>query len=708
MSALKSEILNRLSAARLPSLPHVLLKLMTMCEQDNTTISDLAGLIEQEPAMTHKILQIVNSPAYRHMGQQNKLEQSLITLGTHLVRMLVINESVFQNFNHLPAFQHHNLHFYWMHSLKTAVIARKAAGHMGLSNIDEAYLAGLLHDIGRLALLTVVPDLYKDIFYLPNSTELCEKEREALDLDHTEAGAALIRLWEFGSDFAESVAHHHSLVPSQALPGKLSRLIRMSNLLAECEPEMSAVETIANDHQFPAAIAAQIIVEASHDVNNAATQLGLDINKKTPPQPAAPQQVSELIQQQNQKMSSLIQTSELGRFFQAHKTEVELQDAALKAASALFSLNSAILFWQDGDSSQYQIIAVNKTVEQLKGRALPSALFGWITDTFTRKLPAFVTDANDFTLTQEKNIARLLGGNSWILLPLADNSHCPGLIFASVSQKQLDVLHEDKYRLIYFGQQFVATLGNIHEITKKIEDNVALAEANHRRISQEMANEVSSPLSVIRNYLFVLNKQLDNGTHDKSVISILDEEVSRLGKLINEMNDPAYAQKARTERTDIKALVQNVITLFHETGFIPSSLQIITHVSSALPEKMFVRAPENLLKQVVVNLIKNGVQAMPSGGSLMITYQGLVEKVDEKYYVLSIRDTGPAIPEADLKKLFQPTETTTKEKDRQGLGLSTVYNLINEIGAQIGCKSDAGGTVFTLLIPAHTEKKANP
>lgn len=704
MSALKSEILSRLSTARLPSLPHVLVRLMALCQSDNTTISDLASLIEQEPAMTHKILQVASSPAYHHMGEQTKLEQSLITLGTHLVRMIVINESVFQNFNDLPIFRDHDLRFFWLHSLKTAIIARKAAWHRGLSNIDEAYLAGLLHDIGRLGLLAVVPDLYRDLFYLPDTPALFEKEREMLGLDHAEAGASLIRQWKFDQEFIDSVSGHHTAGQSETL----SQLVHMANRLAECSPDDPEIDAVARNYVFPSAIALQIVTEADRDVQEAASHLGIDIaglDSAVMPEPATPP--TPVQQQINQELSTLIQVSELGRYFHGFKTETELQDAALKAAAALFSLKSAVMVWQTEEMGQYRIIAVNQAIEQLKGHPLSAASSGWVTQTFAEKLPAFIATPADLTIVPEQNMAKLLGGEAWVLLPLARGNQCPGLIFASIPKEHLDELQQDKYRLIYFGQQFVSAWNHLQQVKQDIESKVALAEARHQRISREMAQEVNNPLAVIRNYLFVLNKQLDTSPRGKKVISILNEEIDRLAHLINEMGKPAYAEKARAERTDIKSLVQDVITLFNETGFIADNVQIITHASPALPEKMIVCAPQNLLNQVLVNLIKNAVEAMPKGGSIMITHKGLVEQQDKKYYALSIRDTGPGIPKDILDHLFQPAATAGKQA-QQGLGLSIAYSLLNKIDAQVDCQTSASGTEFTLLLPAETAKQARP
>ncbi|MDL2284242.1 HDOD domain-containing protein [Oxalobacter sp. OttesenSCG-928-P03] len=706
MSALKTEILSRLSTARLPSLPHVLIRLMALCQSDNTTISDLANLIEQEPAIAHKILQVASSPAYRHLGQQTRLDQGLITLGTHLVRMLIINESVYQNFNYLPVFRDHDLRFFWRHSLKTAVIARKAAWHMGHANIDEAYLAGLLHDIGRLALLVVVPDLYHNLFYLPDTEELCEQERAVLGIDHAEAGTWLIRQWKFDPAFIDSVASHHAAAQPHALPGRLTQLVHMANRLAECNPDDPAIELIARNYQFSSQIAMQIVAEADKDFREAASHLGMDLSNietvtpKAPPVPLSPVQ-----QQLNQELSNLIQASELGHFFQKSKTLSDLQDAALKAASALFSLKSAILLCRGDEKDACRIVAVNKALDQLLGHSVSAPSEGSIARACAEMLPEFIESMDGFSLTPEKNMARLLGGESWILLPLAGNNQCPGLIFASIAKEKLEELRIDKYRLIYFGQQFISAWQHIQEVKKTIQDKVALAEEKHRRLSREMAHEINNPLAVIRNYLFVLNKQLGEEKKGKQVISILNEEIDRLGTLVDEMGNPAYSTTAQTQITDIKALVKEVVGLFHETEFIPDNIQLITHASSLLPENMQVYAPENLLKQVLVNLVKNAVEAMPDGGSIIITHKGLHEQDGQKYYALAVRDSGPGIPEEILKNLFQPA-TTAKGKDHHGLGLSIVYSLLNKIEAIISCQSDSSGTTFDLLLPAVAAEKS--
>ncbi len=657
--------------------------------------------------MANKILQVANNSAYRHLGPQTELEKGLVTLGTHLVRMVVINESVVQNLNVLPAFRPHDLRFFWRHSLKTALIARKTARHLGLANIDEAYLAGLLHDIGRLALLAVVPDLYRDLFYLPASDKLCDEEQKMLGMDHTEASAYLIRMWKFDDHFIDSIASHHSPLQPHILTNPLARIVHMSNQLADCQSGDTAIASVVAPYVFPAEIARQIVMEAENEVLEAATRLGIVV---TDPEPAShpgwtDSPPSPLQQQMNQELSTLIQASELARFFQSNTTLAQLQDAALKAASALFSLKNAILVWRDSETGQCKIVAANQTVEQLLGHPVSSPPEGALTRALSQKMPQFIAHIDEFSSTPEKNIARLLGGNNWLLLPLAGSRQCMGLIFSRVSTENLVQLQADKYRLLYFGEQFVLAWQALQGRKNSIREKVALAEEKHRRISSKAFNEMSSPLTVIRNYLFILNKQLDEKPEKKKLVAILNEEIQRLGDLVREMGHPDYFLQTQTEQSDLRMLVHHVVSFFCESGFIPGQIHLITHASPALPEKMLVRAPEKLLRQVLVNLLKDAVEAIPGSGTIMITHLGMTEKDHKKYYALAIRDTGEGIPEALSENT--PYSEIQHKKNHKRPGLNVVYSLLNQIDALITCQSDSKGTLFSLMIPAGTTETPN-
>jgi signal transduction histidine kinase len=536
---------------------------------------------------------------------------------------------------------------------------------------------------------------------LPDTPELCEKERELLGLDHTEAAMQLMRQWNFEPALAEGMATHHAALQTLATP--LARLIHLSNRLAECAPDdAAAIQAIAISMRFPARDAEQIIATTNNDVIEYASYLGMDFSSMEmhPLTPAAPP--TAIQRQLNQQLSGTMQSAELRRFFQNSKTKDDLREAALKAASALFSINSAILLWQGETAGKYTIITLNDALKQLEKYPLVLPAHGRIAETQNRMTPSFIERLEDFPVTPEKNIAKLLGGKNWLLLPLSGYGQCVGMIFAGISPKHLEQLRADQYQILHFGEQFIFVYRQIEEVQQTIRDKVTKTEEKNRKKTMEMAHEINNPLAIIRNYLFILNKQLNEKSKAKQTIAILSEEINRLGSLIGEICTPDYFSRAQTQQTDIKPLVRDVIALFRETGFASDSIQIITHAHSMLPEKMLVRAPENLLKQILVNLLKNAVEAMPDSGSIMITYDGLSELESGHYYALSIRDTGTGIPEAILRNLS--VGVTTKGKDHQGLGLNIVYSLLEKIEAKITCQSDARGTLFKLLLPIWNEE----
>ncbi|RZA07977.1 MAG: HDOD domain-containing protein, partial [Proteobacteria bacterium] len=151
------DIRNRLLIARLPAMPQILIKLLGHLQADDLGMAELAALIANDAGMTAKLLAVANSSAYHRNGRTVNLEQSLVSLGTDMIKTLVISDSVFQTFNSFPHAGSIDLRAFWKNSLTAAVIARDAARMLDYVHPEEAYLAGLLHNVGRLALLAAAP-----------------------------------------------------------------------------------------------------------------------------------------------------------------------------------------------------------------------------------------------------------------------------------------------------------------------------------------------------------------------------------------------------------------------------------------------------------------------------------------------------------------------------------------------------------------------
>jgi signal transduction histidine kinase len=128
---------------------------------------------------------------------------------------------------------------------------------------------------------------------------------------------------------------------------------------------------------------------------------------------------------------------------------------------------------------------------------------------------------------------------------------------------------------------------------------------------------------------------------------------------------------------------------------VPSSVQIEAHTQD-LPAE--VEGSADTLKQILVNLVRNAVEAMPAGGEIQIMNNGLVNRDGLLYTELCVADTGPGVPPEVLANLFSPIRSD-KGEGHQGLGLSIVHSLVRKSQGLISCRSSKKGTTFEMLFP---------
>ena len=198
------------SISNLPSLPAVVIELLESLDQEDVNIHVLAQKIAQDQALTAKTLRLANSSFYGMAHQVGTIEEALAILGFRTVRSLATTAaligtfagSTHTNFNVTP---------FWRHAIATAVCARELAVHLNL-NPEQAYTTGLLHDIGRLVLVTQFKSNYEAAMIHRNQHDcsLLEAELTVLSIDHAVVGLALTRHWKFPEAMQQAVACHHT------------------------------------------------------------------------------------------------------------------------------------------------------------------------------------------------------------------------------------------------------------------------------------------------------------------------------------------------------------------------------------------------------------------------------------------------------------------------------------------------------------------
>lgn len=195
----------------IPVLPEFYYKLEHLLEQPDVAISEVKNLITHDPALVAKILQLVNSAFFGFSKNITDLTQAISFLGLKIIKTLVLYLSVTATVKispHLLKIQNE----IWYHSLKAASIARDIAKELNFTQdeIDNAYAAGILHDIGKLVLLSY-NNYYEEVNDRAKTCHIsfCESELSLFGTTHADAGAYLLGLWGLPDLIVDSVHYHH-------------------------------------------------------------------------------------------------------------------------------------------------------------------------------------------------------------------------------------------------------------------------------------------------------------------------------------------------------------------------------------------------------------------------------------------------------------------------------------------------------------------
>nr|WP_315213722.1 HDOD domain-containing protein [uncultured Duganella sp.] len=213
----------------LPSLPAVVMELLNSIDQDDVDISVLARKVSHDQALTAKTLRLANSSLYGLQVKVTTIQQAITYLGFQTTRNLITAAAITGCFaeGHCPGFDHKA---FWRHSIATAACAKVLARQMRF-NQDYAFTAGLLHDIGRLVLVSCFPNQYAITLAYREEHDcyLLEAERKVLGVDHVDAGMALAEHWNFSDTMRLAIGGHHD--PEAPGAGFLAAIIHVADAI---------------------------------------------------------------------------------------------------------------------------------------------------------------------------------------------------------------------------------------------------------------------------------------------------------------------------------------------------------------------------------------------------------------------------------------------------------------------------------------------
>jgi len=206
------QLLNRIVATigELPTSPAVVSAVMGLTADLNTEIDKLSRVLADDPALTAKVLRLSNSPFYGRSRSVGSLHEAILILGFYTIRSLVVASSTYSLFGRKT--ENDTARTLWDHSLATAIAARVLIGHMRSRFVEEAFIIGLLHDIGKLILHQKMTAPYHEIItrVRRRREEFAAVEQEQLGFTHGELGAIILARWNFPPLLVDAIRFHHT------------------------------------------------------------------------------------------------------------------------------------------------------------------------------------------------------------------------------------------------------------------------------------------------------------------------------------------------------------------------------------------------------------------------------------------------------------------------------------------------------------------
>lgn len=357
-------------------------------------------------------------------------------------------------------------------------------------------------------------------------------------------------------------------------------------------------------------------------------------------------------------------------------------------------------------------MAVGVDEEMIKGIVLPlDPADSVVARSIFEKRPLVIPDA-----TQDPTVNPMLKKkfnlHSLVVIPLFAREKPLGVIAADHVEPGRTITKEALEAVMTFAQQAGLAIHNAfmyqelkafsQEMEQKIKKTTAdLRKAEAQLIRSErlaalgqlaagIAHEIRNPLTSINILIHSMIQNLPLGDPQREDFQVIEEEIQRINEIINQFLQFAKPASPNLERTEVTSIFEETLQLLR-----PQTEKLQISVEKDFLSLPLITIDKEQMKQVILNLLMNAIQAMPGGGRLKL--QGGVSK-DGQWVQLAIQDSGVGIPPEDMNRLFDPFFST--KEGGIGLGLSIAYRIIDQHHGKIDVTSDPDeGTTFTVYLP---------
>lgn len=681
MSHNSQNILNELQLSRLPTLPHILVDILNACQDNAIPFEKLTEIVSRDAAIAARAVSMANSTFFNRGTPIRSLDRALLLLGTDTIKTIVITTTIHQFFSGINSGDNKYLKEFWRRSLSCALLAKSVAILTSYPQPDEAYLCGLLHNIGELVLATNYPKQFNELSDIETESSRLLAEQKEFAIDHAELGAVLVEDWGLSPYATDAIRFHHEALSDISGAHHLVKILFMSSELSSKDYDNAESSINVGDRLFELnpSLINEIVRKINQEVYEVAQSIGIRIGTSDP----SSEQLIQLSLSKSVRDQNLLRAAR--SLIDESRDKLDFTRQVKHTLSLLFGTRRSVVFWNTQDrlelvEDERESTPINFSLDEHSGLVAKSALMKQSMSSFHENSTAVV----------DQQILRLLDSKGMLCMPLVDQGRVIAVVVSSLHSEKEEV-HPRFLQLLL--NQFTEHCIRIESANQPTDNDVEIGVLSSK--AAEIAHEANNPLSIINNYLSSLSNKLADQHDVQEDLMVVKEELERASQIILRLRDLQQDQTPSDTGADVNLEIQNLLTLYKNSLFLAKKIAYEYKPDQALEPHLISR---NCLRQILTNLMKNAVEALPEGGRISVGTKSSVNVSGKNYTEIVIEDNGPGIPEEIQKNLFTPV-STTKGTGHSGLGLSITKNLVTEARGTITCRSNNTGTQFQILLP---------
>ncbi|BEH13719.1 HDOD domain-containing protein [Marinobacter shengliensis] len=643
---------------QLPSLPEVTLRALKACHAGDS-YREISQIVATDTALVARLLSLANSALYRSNPPIRSVEQALLRLGTRRFQTLLLTSALRQLLFELGGDEWQQLRDFWRHSLTTALTTRALATLTRYPSPEEAFLLGMVHNIGELIAIKTQP-----------------QERKQDILNHqNEIAAHFVTVWGLGPLAADAMRYQQSLPTQLRDASHLVKLISLSTRLALSDSAgIAAAGTIFGLQED---LTREICDRINEEVATMAASFGIPLDTAYQSEEGARQLRQTLI---HQAIAS--KTLELRATDSA--TPCDLIASTVSSLGVLTGL-PALCFGPEAEELRL-LSGTGTNLPDLRLSPQPGGSV--LTDAWNGGTLVSLNEREPSVL--DRQLLAILRTPSLLAIPVQQGGQKHAIFALGTDSESMEVT-----------TQLVRLF--IHELTQLIESQTTEgpgvdSQIAHDRIRRQV-HEVSNPLTIIKQYIFQLRARM----HDETVqedLDIIQEELDRAGYLLLQISTGDAPGTA--SGTDLNRELESLARILQDSLFNSNDR---TLKLKPCREDTQVQGSASAVRQIIINLIRNAVESLrPGNGEISLSTAAPIFQNQRRWVELQITDNGPGIPEAVRRNLYAPA-ASSKGQGHSGLGLSIVKQLIDDMEGIIACHTGQEGTTFRILLPAAGHNK---